>query len=34
MCAGSVRTISTSVDMDVVLPAMATIAGGEVFALP
>jgi prepilin-type N-terminal cleavage/methylation domain-containing protein/prepilin-type processing-associated H-X9-DG protein len=34
LCDGSVRTISTSVDMDVVLPAMATIAGAEVFAQP
>jgi hypothetical protein len=30
MCDGSVRTISTSIDMNVVMPALATIAGGEV----
>ena len=30
MCDGSVRTISSSVDMINVLPAMATIQGGEV----
>jgi prepilin-type N-terminal cleavage/methylation domain-containing protein/prepilin-type processing-associated H-X9-DG protein len=29
-CDGSVRTISTSIDMNVVMPALATIAGGEV----
>jgi prepilin-type N-terminal cleavage/methylation domain-containing protein/prepilin-type processing-associated H-X9-DG protein len=29
MCDGSVRSISTSVDVNRVLPAMATIAGGE-----
>jgi prepilin-type N-terminal cleavage/methylation domain-containing protein/prepilin-type processing-associated H-X9-DG protein len=29
-CDGSVRTVSPSVDMNSVLPAMATIAGGEV----
>jgi prepilin-type processing-associated H-X9-DG protein len=34
LCDGSVRAISTSVDMNVVPPAMATIAGGEVFAEP
>jgi prepilin-type N-terminal cleavage/methylation domain-containing protein len=30
MCDGSVHAIATNVDMNVVLPAMATIAGGEV----
>jgi prepilin-type N-terminal cleavage/methylation domain-containing protein len=30
MCDGSVRTISTSIDMNLTLPALATIAGGEV----
>jgi prepilin-type N-terminal cleavage/methylation domain-containing protein/prepilin-type processing-associated H-X9-DG protein len=30
MCDGSVRSISQSVDMNFLLPAMATIAGGEV----
>jgi prepilin-type processing-associated H-X9-DG protein len=34
LCDGSVRTISTSVDMNVVLPALATIAGGEVVTQP
>ncbi|HEV3144278.1 MAG TPA: DUF1559 domain-containing protein [Gemmataceae bacterium] len=33
-CDGSVRNISTSVDMNTVLPAMATIAGGEVVNQP
>jgi prepilin-type processing-associated H-X9-DG protein len=31
---GSVRTISTGVDMNTVLPALGTIAGGEVFVDP
>jgi len=30
MCDGSVRSISTSIDVNNVLPAMATIAGGEI----
>jgi prepilin-type processing-associated H-X9-DG protein len=30
MCDGSVRSIPTSIDMNVVMPALATIAGGEV----
>ena len=30
MCDGSVRTISTSIDMNFTMPALATIAGGEV----
>jgi prepilin-type N-terminal cleavage/methylation domain-containing protein/prepilin-type processing-associated H-X9-DG protein len=34
MCDGSVRSISPNIDMTFVMPAMATIAGGEVFALP
>jgi prepilin-type processing-associated H-X9-DG protein len=29
MCDGSVRTISTSIDMTAVMPALGTIAGGE-----
>src|SRR5262249_17579295 len=29
MCDGSVRTISTSIDMTAVMPAVGTIAGGE-----
>ena len=29
LCDGSVRSVSTNVDMNLVLPAMATIAGGE-----
>jgi prepilin-type N-terminal cleavage/methylation domain-containing protein len=29
LCDGSVRTISTSIDMNSVLPALATVAGGE-----
>jgi prepilin-type N-terminal cleavage/methylation domain-containing protein/prepilin-type processing-associated H-X9-DG protein len=33
MCDGSVRSISPSVDMNVVMPALATIAGGEVVTL-
>ncbi len=31
---GSVRGISTGVDMNTVLPALGTIAGGEVFVDP
>jgi prepilin-type N-terminal cleavage/methylation domain-containing protein/prepilin-type processing-associated H-X9-DG protein len=34
MCDGSVRSFSTSVDMNTVLPALATIAGGEAVSLP
>jgi prepilin-type N-terminal cleavage/methylation domain-containing protein/prepilin-type processing-associated H-X9-DG protein len=34
MCDGSVRAISTSIDMVNVLPALATIGGGEVVTLP
>jgi hypothetical protein len=34
LCDGSVRSISPSVDMVTVLPALATIAGGEVVNLP
>jgi prepilin-type N-terminal cleavage/methylation domain-containing protein len=34
MCDGSVRSISTSIDMNTVLPALATISGGEVVNLP
>jgi len=34
LCDGSVRTFSTSVDMNVVMPAMATIAGGEAVNQP
>ena len=34
MCDGSVRTVTTSVDMTFVLPALATIAGGEIVSLP
>jgi prepilin-type N-terminal cleavage/methylation domain-containing protein len=34
MCDGSVREISPNVDMNVVLPALATIAGGETVTLP
>ena len=30
MCDGSVRSISSSIDVNRVLPAMATIAGGEI----
>jgi prepilin-type N-terminal cleavage/methylation domain-containing protein/prepilin-type processing-associated H-X9-DG protein len=33
-CDGSVRSISPSVDMNTVLPALATIQGGEVVTLP
>jgi prepilin-type processing-associated H-X9-DG protein len=32
MCDGSVKTISTSIDMTTVMPALATIAGGETAA--
>ncbi len=34
MCDGSVRAIPTSIDMNVVMPALATIAGGEVVQTP
>ena len=34
LCDGSVRTIATSVDMTTVLPALGTIAGGEVVTVP
>jgi prepilin-type N-terminal cleavage/methylation domain-containing protein/prepilin-type processing-associated H-X9-DG protein len=34
MCDGSVRSISPSIDMTTVLPALATIAGGEVVSIP
>jgi prepilin-type N-terminal cleavage/methylation domain-containing protein/prepilin-type processing-associated H-X9-DG protein len=34
MCDGSVRSISPNIDMNVVMPALATIAGGEVFTFP
>jgi prepilin-type N-terminal cleavage/methylation domain-containing protein/prepilin-type processing-associated H-X9-DG protein len=34
LCDGSVRTVSPSVDMNTVLPALATIAGGEVVTVP
>jgi hypothetical protein len=30
MCDGSVRSFITSIDMTTVMPALATIAGGEV----
>jgi prepilin-type processing-associated H-X9-DG protein len=33
-CDGSVRPVTTSIDMNFVMPAMATIAGGEVFTQP
>jgi prepilin-type N-terminal cleavage/methylation domain-containing protein len=33
LCDGSVRAISPTIDMNVVLPALATIAGGEVVSL-
>jgi prepilin-type processing-associated H-X9-DG protein len=29
MCDGSVRSVGTNVDMNLVLPALATISGGE-----
>ena len=34
LCDGSVRNVTTSVDMNFVFPSMATIAGGEVASLP
>jgi prepilin-type N-terminal cleavage/methylation domain-containing protein/prepilin-type processing-associated H-X9-DG protein len=34
MCDGSVRGISPSIDVNTVLPSLATIAGGEVFTQP
>jgi prepilin-type N-terminal cleavage/methylation domain-containing protein len=34
MCDGSVRSISINVDMNTVLPALGTIAGGEAVTLP
>jgi hypothetical protein len=30
LCDGSVRAVQTSVDMNIVIPALATIAGGDV----
>jgi prepilin-type N-terminal cleavage/methylation domain-containing protein len=34
LCDGSVRTISPAIDVNFVLPALATIAGGEYFDMP